>query len=461
MARYQLIGRKKVPKTKPSPVLYHMQHICGLPHEILLQIFDSLDERDLLNLSLTCLRFRSIINKTYLYRHVSLTEASFSKFSLSHVRTSSKSALSKKFKSTSPLSNINYIQELTLINPPIRDSADRTISIAGSYGVNSNLKSGSQSNYQNYVSSLRNLLEDAYGLKRVSIFEISPHFEFFKDVVPVPAQKSFWKKAAPSRSLDFVELKPQSGWSIIFKWSHIAIFFSYHEHLKELCLHNFIIDDLKLANAPVPSVSIEKLTIDSCSYADSFRKVNQSKKPCLLLADVHSLQLLNIVHGTDLSMIDYVKQNGKLQELTLDINSPLFYQQLEGNFQFHFDKFNPFFQLLCAGTGGYSSIKHLQLVNFDLFQYASLKDISDIDSWVEPPTDTFECFMSYIGRIDRLIITLNQWPGEVLKFSKNVTELTTQEWDHILEPLVTSNESCVLTIKDYSMRTLFSRKPEF
>ena len=107
------------------------------------------------------------------------------------------------------------------------------------------------------------------------------------------------------------------------------------------------------------------------------------------------LELSKIANSTELSLIDLIKvKNEALHYLTLDIGSNIFYT----NQEFKFGKYNPFFQLLCSGVGGYSRLDTLKLTNFELFDYLRHDDVhKDVDSWIEPPTDNFETFMEYVA----------------------------------------------------------------
>ena len=88
MKKYQLIGRKKVFTKSKTSVSYPTAHLCSLPVEILLEIFNCFenDLKTLLKLSLVCNKFHLIINKNFLYNNIIITTPRrFSKFSQTHL----------------------------------------------------------------------------------------------------------------------------------------------------------------------------------------------------------------------------------------------------------------------------------------------------------------------------------------------------------------------------------------
>ena len=452
----------------------------NLPVEILLAIFDlyASDIKTLLRLALTCHKFNIIIDKHYLYKDVVVSSvSSFSKFAVCHLPLFT-SSLSKKLKLNEPSTKINYIQTFHLINPPTKDSINHNFKVAGSYNVE-NVHNRDVLNYQEYIECFLTLLHESYGIKTITISEISPSSSFSTELITSSSTASsslqFWKKEKPRKSLDKLVLKTQSGWSIPFKLSHISLFISHFANFNHLVLHNFIIDDYKLTvSFPTltKTISIKKLSLNSCIFANTLRKLNCDKKMCQLFSDVSSLELNNILSVNDLSVIDFIKQNHKLSQLIIDFSSPVFYNNEK---KFNFARYNSFFKLVASGTGGYSTLKDMVLTKFDLFQYfdhkhkPASKPPTNNDPNIDPSeTETFEYLLTYLGQIKNLTIVLTK---RIKRFQtckncgftessdndKDMSLLTVLEWSIILRPLLSANENCKIRIKDHNYTTLFTR----
>ncbi|KAI5952050.1 hypothetical protein CANMA_005129 [Candida margitis] len=425
MKKYQLIGRKsnnRFPKRKEA-VTYPVTHLHSLPLEIQLRIFGSLhnDGQSLLPMARTCSHFYQIICKYFLYRQVQFhTSTEFFKFAHQHL--------------TGEVSNkINYLENVMFINPQIKKSSSQSINIGGSYAVESNSRTVDTLSYTGFISTLGTLFSHAYGLKCMQFTEIAPEFAFPLEYKQ-KTSTSLFKRKAPKRkrSLDRLVLRPQSGWSIPLKDIHLSLFCEYFDTIRELHLIDFIIDQ------PINvDIKVQKVTFQSCSY--SIKKI---KAPSPLFKDVSSLELQGLTSSMQLSLIDLVKLNNKLNTLILDLKSTVFYT----NGEFNFTKFNPFFRLLCSGEGNYANLRTLVLKNFDLFNYLKHDNLhEDIDSWIEPPTNNFETFMKYVSFVPNLIILLKKTPVRVntckkcgfkkQQSDKLVETLTPQEWEIFLKPL--------------------------
>lgn len=443
----------------------------NLPLEILLAIFDLYvsDPKTLLRLALTCQKFNSIINKHYLYKDVVIgSVASFSKFSICHLPLFT-SSIAKKLKLTDPSTKINYIQTFRSIDPPTKDSVNHNIRVAGLYSVE-NVHNRSSSSYQEYIECFLTLLHESYGIKTICISEISPSSTFPTEAITSPPSQSssllFWKKEKPRKVLDKLVLKTQSGWSIPFKLSHISLFVNHFSTINELELHNFIIDDYKLTvSFPTltKSISIKKLSLNSCIYANTLRKLNYDKKICPLFSDTTSLELNSILTRSDLLVIDFIKQNRKLTQLVIDFSSSIFY---DNDSKFDFARFNSFFKLICSGSQGYSTLCDMTFIKFDLFQYFGHQH--EQKTTVASETDTLECLLTYLGQLKNLTIVLkkrlrrfqtckNCGFTESSDKDKDMTQLTPLEWTIVLRPLLSANENCKIKIKDHNYSTLFTR----
>lgn len=492
MRRYQLMGSKKVLKTRKPDVNYPMFHICSLPYEILLQIFYHVKDsiQTLLNLSMTCAKFNSIINKNFLYKALTFKSgAQFEKFSQHHL-PSLKSSLTKKLKTNESSSKINYIESVHIINPPSRDTTFKT-SIAGSYDVESVEVSGSEVSYTHFVSSLQTLLAETYGLKTLKFSEISPLFSLPEEIDT--NESSYFhilKKTKAKKTLERLILQGQSGWNIAFKPSLILSFINVFDTIGDLTLNNFVINDSKLLSASVPKcISIQRLSLNSCIYPEqTFNRTSPNKKKLCspLFANTTTLQLQNIQTKQDLSLIDFVKLNGKLQTLILDIDSKIFYDHnMETNDKsFNFTTYNNFFKLVCSGQGSYSSLKELVLMNFDLFDcdghmhhVRENTEEEEGDDWIETSTDRFQKLQSYLSQIYNLKIILKEKKNMVhtcvkcgIRFqleadidplkdsgARTIVSLRDTEWSILLKPLLTGNENCNVIIYDHDLQVIFSR----
>ncbi|WLF80244.1 hypothetical protein PVL30_004020 [Lodderomyces elongisporus] len=425
MKRYQLIGRRGTPFVKRRAPEYPTAHLYSLPTEILLRIFQyfSNDPQTLIILSSVCVKFSNIINKCFLYKSIEFkTPISFFRFANSHL-------------SSEPSNKINFVQNVTFVNPQSQKSSKHKITIAGSYAVESESGLTSDLTYTDFIKALGTLCTRTYGLQTLQFSEISPEFAFPTEFKASSSNIFKRKIVKTKRRLPKLILKSQTGWSIPLRDTHLSLVCEYFDVIDELELVNFILD------APIySSILIKRITFTSCSYAS--KKGNKS--PCRAFKDVQTLQLSRITNSSELSLIDLVKiDNHKLNTLVLDLSSTLFYERGE----FNFTKFNPFFKLLCSGEGGYARLKTLVLVNFDLFSYLQHDDvhIRDVDSWVEPPTNNFETFMAYISHVPELILQLKKTAIKVKTCKRcgfteqyqdrQIEHLTRDEWKHFLKPL--------------------------
>ncbi|KAI5965661.1 uncharacterized protein KGF55_001023 [Candida pseudojiufengensis] len=443
MRKYQLIGRKGGRSfTKKKQIQYDLLHLHSLPLEILLRIFNNLQEdfNSLLSLALTCHKFYILICKNLLYKSIEFkTPGKFLKFSNQHLNQE----VSNK---------INYIETINFINPQIPKSSKHKITIAGSYAVESNDQTVNTLSYSGFISSLKSLFTQAYGLRCLEFSEIAPEFAF-----PIDSKSSgsIWRRKVFSakRTLPKLVLKSQSGWSIPLRNIHLSLICEYFDEIKELHLVNFIIDQ------PIDlNIKIDYVLFESCSYS-----TKKSKVPCTIFKDTTSLKLKNVTNVAQLSLIDLVKMNNKLNKLTLNLKSPVFYT----NGEFNFTKYNPFFKLLGSQEGGYSTITTLVLKEFDLFDYLQHDDVhsQDVDSWVEPPTNNFETFITYISHIPNLTLILKKTPIKVKTcvkcgfkeqdLDKKIESLTNEEWEIFLKPLEFQKDNN-LKILNHDLNCLYS-----
>ncbi|KAK6201559.1 uncharacterized protein RJT21DRAFT_35879 [Scheffersomyces amazonensis] len=481
MKRYQLIGRKKsIDKSRfqSIPIEYPPYHICSLPYEILLDIFALQDTQTLLKLSLVCKRFKTIIDKTYLYNKLTFKSSRiFKKFAHEHLLIDNHTS-----------SQINFIKEIEFINPLIKENTKFEITIAGSYKIDAESSLNPTWNFDEYISCFSNLLNNSYGLKVLTISQIAPEFAFpiENSLIPSTSFSSIFNKKKiiknNHRHIEKVELKTQSGWSIPFKLSHISLILSNFDAINELCLTSFIIDDFKLLSLSSTnkySSNINKLTLNSCLYANTYKRKVPNKKlvSSFIFDNVQILELNNVLSGNDLSIIDFIKLNNKLSTLILDLSSSIFYSKEYSKHIFNYSKYNKFFKLLCSGHGGYSSLKNLVLRNFDLVECfdhsnAHKNDDNDQDVW-ENPTDNLETLLKYLGCIENVTIVLSkECSVRTVKtcvkcgFTMSTTNDLTVEgldrvgWTKLLDPLLISNDSkCTVTILNYKLQSLFNRNP--
>lgn len=470
MKNYQLMGRKKVLDLRKRTV-YPNAHLLLMPLEILTLILSYVlnDVSALLLVALSCTKLNNIVNKFFIYNLIVFRNtAQFVRFAHAHLpqRTSL-----RRFSSSEPSAKINYIRSLHFKNPPTASSLNSLAKIAGTYEVDT--LGTVPLDYQSFVTNLRTLLNEAYGLKEVLISEIAPQFEFSGDLLQ-PSSSSLryrFKSPKPARSLDKLVLSAQSGWNIPFKAVHIALFVNIYDEISELRLNNFVISEVKLvSDGPCKPVSIKSLAVSACIYTDAKRSL---KKCPSILAGTSSLTLDDIQHGVDLSLIDVIKVNDRLSRLSIDISSSVFYYTDLLEKKFNFTKYNNFFKLVCSGQAKYGKLKEVVLTNFDLFhsfshQHDKLNVIEEEeDDWIEPPTNTFEYFLKYLSQIPLLTIVVKEAPKvthtcvhcgfSVEEKAKSITSLLPHEWGIILAPILV-NKQCSVVIYDHSLRTLFSRR---
>lgn len=480
------MGRKKVVLRTRGSVDYARYHLLSLPYEILLQVLDQIkdDIRALLNLSLSCFKLNTIINKTYLYKNLTFKNPyQFSKFSQYHLPIV-KSSFSRKLGLDESSSKINYIQSVHLINPPPKDSSNYKTSIAGSYGVETNHRTDNQLNYSHFIQSFISLLNEAFGLKTIQISEISPHFTFPDEITNNDHNylTRHIKRPKPKRVLPNLILKGQTGWTLPFKVSHISSIINIYDTIENLSLYNFVINESKLIEYSIQKpISIITLTLNACLFLDSSSKKQNCKR---IAPDVFSqtscLQLFNIQTVQDLSAIDFVKLNSKLLCIVIDFDSKIFFEFNSQDKHFNFSRYNNFFKLICSGQGGYSTLQEIVLLNFDLFDcYGHIHNIREPtldeqdDNWIETPTDKFHQLLSHLSRSKNLTIILKETESVVHKcvkcgfttgdrddpFSdvKTIGTLNRTEWSILLDPLLSGNKKCNVKILDHSLNSVYTR----
>lgn len=485
MKKYQLMGRRKVAHPKNVPK-YPLLHLHSLPYEILIAIFSLLPLETLIQLSLLCLKFHNIVCKNFIYQDVYFKLTShFIRFADAHL--SLRASLARRFGLNEPSSMINYIRKVHFVNPPTNDKEASLTLIAGTYNVE-NVNRGT-SKYDAWVTSFKCLLNEAYGLKEVSITEISPLFEFppefMADSLLLLTLKFSFRRHAPSRTLERLLLTAQSGWTIPFKIGQMLIFALVFDQINELQLNKFVINETKLLSDNWDKkLRVDSLIANACIYSDSKKA---AKRRCTnIFGHTCLLLLLDIHHGADLSLIDFVKLNGRLGRLVIDISSKVFFTTENSVTTFNFTKFNNFFKLVCSGQGGYSDLREIVLVNFDLFhdfshqhknrpldviqedsELASLEDEPEVDDWVEPSKNTFEYFLRYLLQMPNLTIVIKERPkvmhtcvkcGFTLEEEhKKISSLLPHEWAIILAPVL-CNPNCNVNIYDHAWTALYSRK---
>ncbi|SGZ57863.1 CIC11C00000005017 [Sungouiella intermedia] len=477
MKKYQLMGRRKV-SSVPKKHTYQPLHLHSMPYEILMQIFAEVaeDMPSLLLLALVCSKFNNIVSKSFIYHTVKFKSThQFAKFCQAHLPL--KTSLGRRFGTTEPSSKVNLIRCVHFDNPPTHDPTSLT-QIAGTYSVDT--LSGT-TKYQDFVSQMKSLLNEAYGIKEVRLTEISPQFEFPLDLIQTQLFSSIklrFKAPKPSRKIEKVVLVAQSGWKIPFKLGHISLFIHVFDEISELKLNKFVINDLKiLCDLLQIPFSIDCLVLTASVYSDC-RKPNQKRVPSKLFAKTTSLLLEDIQHGNDLCLIDFIKCNDDLSRLSIDIGSSIFYyvDPQDQTVKFNFSKYNNFFKLVCSGKGGYSKLKEVVLTNFDLFNSFShqheskldrISEEGEEDDWVEKPTNTFEHFMTYLSQVTYLTIVVKEAPAvmhtcvncgfTVTEKTKSISSLLPHEWAIILSPIL-ANRHCSVLIYNHKLRPLFSRR---
>lgn len=472
MKRYQLIGRRRTVAQRPAPLDHGPWHIHSLPTELLVKIFsyilndnplsnDPVNDNancnnninDLLTLSLVCHRFHNIISKYLLYKRIQFRDMDkFLQFTKVHLPN-------KPFGINDISTKVNFIQDIEFINPPIKNSKDHKMKIAGSYDVETRDKSSNQITFEEFNGGLKSLINDNYNLKQIIISEISPQF-VFDDLHE--ESSSFLKrhKPKPKRSLQKLVLKAQSGWSILFRLNHLSTFLKTFDSINELELHNFIIDGTKLSQ--VSLIGISTPVIDSlCLYKCSFINRNPKGTFCDLFKYTTHLKLVDILKSLDLSMIDFIKANNCLNYLSIDSSSGLFYE----NGQFNFRVFNPFFKLICSHQGNYGHIKVLVLDNFDLFYQYSHNHRHGIEM-DNPPIEKRQNLMELLNILSsaHYLIIKVKYPHMMIQTCKKcgflkpedftpVEKLTNRDWSTLLKPLL-DNETR-FRILNHNLTTLY------
>lgn len=474
------MGRKKV-GTAPRKQSYPPLHIHSLPYEILLQIFALVaeDMNSLLLMALVCSKFNSIASKNYLYHTVKFkTDNQFLRFA--HAHLPQKKALGRRFGSTESSTRINFLRSVHFINPPTNDASTQQVQIAGSYTMDTLSYTGSS--YLDYISCMKLLLTEAYGLKEVRISEISPQFQFPAELMHALSFSAInlrFKTPRPLRSIEKVVLTAQSGWNIPFKVEHLAIFVHLFGEVEELRLNKFVLSDQKLVCVPLEKPFVVNSLVLTASIYSEGKRSSSKRVSNPLFAKTSFLLLEDIQNGNDLSLIDYIKCNNTLLRLSIDISSSIFYEidPTDHKPKFCFHKYNNFFKLVCLRKGGYSTLQEVILTNFDLFnsfahQHDHLQLIreeneDEEDDWVAPPTNTLEFLMKYLSQVPYLTIVVKEAPAvvhtcvkcgfQVHDPTKRISSLLPHEWAIIVAPILAS-KLCSLLIYDHKLRPLYSRR---
>lgn len=470
MRKYQLIGRKKA-LVKKKTQEYPETHICSLPLEILLLIFNTFkkDIKTLLNLSYTCTKFLTLLTKYFIYKSIRFSNSErLHSFAVNHL-PSQMGSLSKRFGYNEPSNKIYFIEDVEFTNPPSRKLNNTKTSIAGSYRVETAVSKGD--NYESFVSSFTSLIKEAYGLRQIAIGEISPSFGFPEDVNTESIFHTSWKKETPKRKLGKLILKAQSGWSIPFKYSHLTTLLSIYDTIGELVLHNFIIDNYKLtSNSNIPkNVTIQKLTLHSCVFTDTIRKMNKKKVPSPLFLNTSCLNLTNILSDNDLSVIDFIKGNGTLSSLAIDFSSKFLYEVSHNKKIFNFSRYNLFFELICSGKGQFSNLKDIVFTNFnlwDMFEHSDNKVDGDCwtINWEDNLNNNLEGFLSSLAPMRNIVFVLREKQlrlntcircGHTESDINSKEDFNSPEWRFILQTLSTKNRHCNVKIFDHRANCIY------
>lgn len=399
----------------------------------------------------------------------------------------------------------------------MKSRKDMGTNIAGSYTIDDACDSDrSGLSYEDFLSSFNAILKEAYGLKSITINEISPHFAFPDTWEDEKTLSKFRRKGQKmKKTLNRLQLSTQSGWTVPFRLSHISGILTEYDTINELVLRNFIVDDTKLSSITIPSgqkITINKVTFMSCTFSNSSRN---RRKTAELFSSVTSVQLSSILSANDLSMIDFMKVNHMLLSLIIDFDSPVFYSINElGERQFDFTRYNSFFKLVCSGQGGYKSIKELVLTNFDLFKHyihvhrkngrslatiaeeeeeEEVEDEDEEDTPIDPyddrrlwyphtnanyteshilslpRDDTFDALLSNLAPVPSLTFILKVRPELVhtcarCGFTKTeddtqIASLNNNDWWVLLSPLLHANEMCHIKIMNTNFQVIFERYP--
>jgi hypothetical protein len=328
--------------------------------------------------------------------------------------------------------------------------------------------------YDEFITFFLGLLHEGFGIKTITLSEIPPQFAF----PDIAIKKDGFLRRKVSRTLENLILSSQTGWSIPFRFQHISSILTVFDWINELTLKNFIIDEDKLVS-PTPLLQklivIEKLTLISCKFISLTKRLHSKDKSsyyCELFEHVSHLQLIKLTSGNDLSIIDFVKnKNKQLKELTIDLDSSLFFDFSGEQIRFfNFSKFNAFFKLVCSGNS-YSSLTTLNLINFDLFdQHGHIRNVDQtpVDDWVNH--ESLEKFLTNLNSIPNLTIVLKN-PLLSLQVCKkcgfvddnnsnNSKEETTSgainDWNELLNPLLKS-EALKLRVLNHTYNEVFTR----
>lgn len=426
MKRYQLMGRKGKISSIPTPK-YGPNHIHSMPYEILMKMFNLVKEdiNTLVSLSLTCKKFHTIIVKNLLYKTIKFTlTRKFLAFKNTHLPN-------KRHGVTDTSTKVNLIQNLEIVNPPVKDRKD-SLTIAGSYSIESGNELSNAIKFDDFSEGLGLLIKNDYNLKTIVLSEMSPQF-LFNDMEVESILK--WYKKREFRKLNRLVLKSQNGWSILFVLNRISKILDSFDTIEELELHNFLIDETVLLNIKLErEIYIKLLKLVGCSFQNRLHKL----KPCDLFKHTQSLQLYDLKKTNDLSIVDLIKRNNILKDLTIDLNSDIFYK----HGQFNFKVFNPFFKLVCSKTGYYANLECLTLYNIDLFDLTDHVHESDIED-----TQCMAQALKYVSKIGKLTLIVKERQSfrECKKCGIKEAEnnssfhtLSDNDWKNLLNPLIKS-----------------------
>lgn len=476
--RNQLIGWKRpFTKTPRQTTNYPAHHICSLPPEILDRVVLLLPLKALLALAATCTKLYKFVCKKFLYQDVVLkSPLAVALFASHHLPSGAKPMHRIRSTPNEASKMINYIQSVHFVNPPSRVSPHTTIKIVGTYDVGGEIGKNDPTSFMEWSESVKVLCTECFGLKTLTITDISPSFAFesFDDTHVLSLQKSlsFWKKTkTPKRSLQTLVLKAQSGWLIPFKFELLAGLRDLFSGIEHLVLHNFIIDDMKLVTEypnAAAGLAVNRLTLHSCLYHPTLRKSSKPRVNAPLFSQVNALTMNNILSMQDLSLIDFIRLNRKLAWLGIDMASPVFYHKnaIDVQPQFNYQKFNLFFKLVGSKNGTFNNLCCLELSNFDLLSgFAHLHEQKH-DTSIADSRETMQELFLHISKIANLIIRL---PCKVQRIhtckkcgfkesverDKDITSLLAGEWSILLHSVISNNERCNIQVYDYKNILLF------
>lgn len=411
--RYQLISKRKTIAGKSTPD-YPLLHLHSIPTEILSEIIANISNKtDLAHFGETCRRFHNLVRKQ-LYRDLYFTSDRFIQFSLAHL------PLVRKRGIKEPSQCVSVIQLLYIDKPPGANTTTQA-KIAGAYGIES---TKTELQYDIFVQSLRVLLDECYGLQRITLDEVATNFSF----PPSTKSKLSFRKVpkAPQRRLSRLTLKTQSGWSLPWRISHISAILDKFETIDNLELVNFIIDDD--IETSEYSTRVNQVTFVGCKYLCKRKLTVQLFEKCRVI------YLPKITNQLDLSLIDFVRALApNLEQLILNMESLIFYVSIDGNKRFNFLKYNPFFRLVCLGEGRYSTINHVVLRNFDLAECVKWSGHTG-DEWVVDDNG-LTGFLRDLAAVPRLTIEVISSTKVCVKCGQEDKSTEHANWHRVLGQL--------------------------